>query len=69
MIQDPAGSAIQGKRLMGRTNQVCREYVEEVNHCLAMDCAVDQYAATSKTMVPLRMRTVTRHDGVIEDFR
>jgi hypothetical protein len=44
------------------------EYVE-VNHNFAMDCAVDQYAATSKTMVQLRMRTVARHGGVIEDFR
>jgi len=53
---------------MGRTNPAY-EYVEEVNHCFAMDCAVDQYATTSKTMVQVRMRTVTRHDRVIEDFR
>jgi len=31
-----------------------------------MDFAVDQYVATSKTTVELRMRTVARHEGVIK---
>jgi len=44
------------------------EYVG-VRHCSAMDCAVDQYAATSKAMAQLRIRIVTRHAVDIEAVR
>jgi hypothetical protein len=44
------------------------EYVE-VDHCFAMDCNVDQYAATNKTTAQLRVRRETRHECVIEAVR